>query len=322
MELWDIPECRQWYERLSADRQVVRYDMRGTGLSQRDVTDFSLEAQLGDVEAVVDALAAPSFDLFAATDAGPVAIAYAAHHPEQVTRLALWCAWACSADIMSPRMRAWRGLLDDDWELMTETCAHLALGWSEAAAGRHAAARLRENVDRDAARAALAAMGTYDSGALLAHLCLPTLVLHRQQIAWIPIDVARNMAAGIPDARLVVLEGESTAPYLGDAEAALGAINEFLGESRDPVASGGRPPAGSAKRRAAATPSDAPAAGLTKRELQVLQLLAQGYTSKEMAASLFLSVRTVERHIGNLYKKIDARGRADATAYALTHALV
>ncbi|GMQ75279.1 MAG: hypothetical protein BMS9Abin01_0526 [Gammaproteobacteria bacterium] len=91
MELWDIPECRQWYERLSADRQVVRYDMRGTGLSQRDVADFSLEVQLGDVEAVVETLAVPSFDLFAATDAGPVAIAYTAHHPEQVTRLALWC---------------------------------------------------------------------------------------------------------------------------------------------------------------------------------------------------------------------------------------
>lgn len=105
------------------------------------------------MEAVVDALAVPSFDLFAATDAGPVAIAYAAHHPEQVTRLVLWCAWACSADIMSPRMRAWRGLLDDDWELMTETCAHLALGWSGAAAGRHAAARLRENVDREDRRA-------------------------------------------------------------------------------------------------------------------------------------------------------------------------
>ena len=63
-------------------------------------------------------------------------------------------------------------------------------------------------------------------------------------------------------------------------------------------------------------------AGLTSREVEVLRLVAKGQSNKEIAAELVLSVRTVERHITNLYGKIDARGKADATAYAIHHGLV
>ena len=62
--------------------------------------------------------------------------------------------------------------------------------------------------------------------------------------------------------------------------------------------------------------------GLTAREMEVLRLLAGGQTNQEIAANLVLSARTVERHIANLYRKIAARGRADATAYALRHNLL
>ena len=107
VELWDIPECRRWYERLAEQRMLVRFDVRGTGLSERDVSDYSLEALLLDLEAVVDRLGLARFALFGAADAGPVAIAYAARHPERVARLVLWCAWARGADVQSPRIRAW-----------------------------------------------------------------------------------------------------------------------------------------------------------------------------------------------------------------------
>ena len=63
-------------------------------------------------------------------------------------------------------------------------------------------------------------------------------------------------------------------------------------------------------------------AGLTSREVEVLRLVAKGQSNKQIAAELVLSVRTVERHITNLYGKIDARGKADATAYAIHHGLV
>jgi pimeloyl-ACP methyl ester carboxylesterase/DNA-binding CsgD family transcriptional regulator len=320
VELWDIPECRRWYERLAQKRMLVRYDLRGTGWSEREVPDYSLEALVADVEAVVDRLELDRFDMFGAFDAGPVAVAYAARHPERVSRLVLWCSWARSSDIRSPRIRAWLGLIDQDWELMTDTCAHLALGWPAGEVGRHAAQRLRESVAPEAARAALEAMGQFDVAALLPSLKVPTLVLHRRDIPWLPVDIARSLASRIPDARLMVLEGESTAPYLGDSEAAASAIDEFLGEVKE-----GR----TAQREAGAPASEQDGSGpawghshgLTAREVEVLRHLAGGRTNDEIAEELFVSVRTVERHVANIYAKIGTRGRANATAYALTHNL-
>ena len=321
VELWDILECRQWYERLAQERMLVRYDIRGTGYSERDVSDHSLDALVADVEAVVDRLELDRFDMFGAFDAGPVAIAYAARHPEQVSQLILWCSWARSSDIRSPRIKAWLGLIDQDWDLMTDTCAHLALGWPAGEVGRHAAQRLRESVSPEAARAALEAMGTFDVTELLPNLNVPTLVLHRSDIPWLPISIARELASCIPDARLSILEGESTAPYLGDTEEAASAIDEFLGEGKV-----GR----TAQREAGAPASTQDGSGpirgyphgLTAREVEVLRHLAGGRTNDEIAKELFVSVRTVERHVANIYAKIGARGRANATAYALSHNLI
>jgi DNA-binding NarL/FixJ family response regulator len=204
---------------------------------------------------------------------------------------------------------------------MTDTCAHLALGWPAGEVGRHAAQRLRESVTPKAARAALAAMGTFDVTELLPRLKAPTLVLHRGDIPWLPVNIARELASRIPDARLMILEGESTAPYLDDTEATASAIDEFLGEVEE-----GR----TAQREAGAPASKQDGSGsarghshgLTEREVEVLRRLAGGQTNGEISEELFVSVRTVERHVANIYAKIGARGRANATAYALTHNLI
>jgi DNA-binding CsgD family transcriptional regulator/tetratricopeptide (TPR) repeat protein len=87
------------------------------------------------------------------------------------------------------------------------------------------------------------------------------------------------------------------------------AIYDGLGMARDAA-------------RARARLADRRPTGLTEREIEVLRLIAAGKSNREIAEALVLSVRTVERHVTNLYGKIDARGRADATAYALTHGLV
>jgi len=105
---WQIPEMRSWYERLAQKRMLVRYDARGAGLSDRDVADFSLDAQVLDLEAVVDRLGLERFALFGGGFEGPVAIAYAARHPERVSHLLLWCSWARTRDTASPRLRALR----------------------------------------------------------------------------------------------------------------------------------------------------------------------------------------------------------------------
>lgn len=321
IELWDIPECRRWYERLAKKRMLVRYDVRGTGFSERDVSDHSLDALVLDVEAVVNRLGLDGFDIFGAADAGPVAVAYADRHPERVSRLILWCSWARRSDIDSPRIRAWLGLMDQDWELMTDTCAHLALGWSAGEVGRYAARRLRESVTPEAAKAALAARSEFDVTNLLPKLKVPTLVLHRGGIPWLPVDIARELASRIPDARLSVVEGESTAPYLGDTEAAASAIDAFLGDGEEGRTArlGAWAPG---VEREESWPVRGYPDGLTMREVEVLRRLAGGRTNGEIAGELHVSARTVERHVANIYAKIGTRGRANATAYALTHNLI
>ena len=320
IELWEAEECRDWYKRLSKNHTLVRYDLRGTGHSERGVSDYSIEAQMGDLRAVTDALGLQTFDLLAAADSGPVAIAYAAANPDRLSHLILWCTWPRGpGDTGSERIRAWQSLIDQDWELMTDTCAHLCFGWSGGDIGRRSAQHLRESVTHDDARRALKATGAFDITPLLAEVRTPTLVIHRREIPWLPVRVAESLAADIEGAQLTLLEGEWTAPYLGDSDAAGRAIGDFLGvegeaDSRDSdrlQAAGG-----------AVTGTTAPSDGLTKREVEVLRLVASGSTNNEIADDLVLSVRTVERHIGNIYAKIGARGRADATAYALTRNFV
>ena len=316
IELWDVPECRDWYERLARNHMLVRYDVRGTGSSERDVADYSLEAHASDLEAVVDRLGLGTFDLVAATDAGPVAISYTAQHPKHVARFVLWCSWARTADLTSPRIQAWLSLIDQDWELMTDTCAQIVFGWSEGELGKKAAERLRQAVTPEGAAAALVAEGGFDVTGILSKVQAPTLVLQRSDVAWFSPGIAQGLASAIPDARLALLGGDSTAPYLGDSEAVATALLEFLEERPEP-ATGAEP----ALQAGDVKPGTPRPAGLTDREIEVLRLVAAGRTNKEIADELVLSVRTVERHVGNIYKKIGARGRADAAAYTLTHGL-
>lgn len=316
IELWDVPECRRWYERLARDHMLIRYDVRGTGSSDRDVEDYSLEAHVSDLGAVVDRLGLGRFDLIAATDAGPVAISYAARHHDRVARLALWCSWAKTADLSSPRIQALMSLINQDWELMTDTCAQMVFGWSEGEVGKQAADQMRQAVTPDAAAAALAAASRFDVTDVLSDVQAPALVLHRDDVSWFPSGIAQSLASAIPDSRLTLLEGESSAPYLGDTETAAAALLEFFkGEPRSH--SGAEPALTAGGRKAGEALPD----GLTNREVEVLQLVAGGRTNNEIAEELVLSVRTVERHITNVYRKIGARGRADAAAYTLTHGL-
>ena len=210
---------------------------------------------------------------------------------------------------------------------MTDTCVHLALGWTEADLGRRAAQYLRESVTPEMLRADLNAAAGIDVTELLPFVRTPALVIGRPEISWIPNEATRELATRIPGARLTLLEGESTAPYLGDTDAAGDVIEEFL-ETRESELEAQQTGGVSL---ATSTDVDAKSGlghsivypgGLTDREVQVLKMVAGGRTNLEVAAELILSVRTIERHVENIYRKIGSRNRADATAYALTRGLV
>ncbi len=235
---WQMPGWRRWYERLAEKMMLVRYDGRGTGLSERNVADYSLDAHMLDLEAVVDRLGVQRFTLSGSSAAWPIAVAYATRHPEAVSHLVLWCPLEPQA-LWGARNQTLRALREGDWELYTEATAHAAFGWSASEEGNRWAAYLRECVTAETARAIYSALAGFDVTTVLSQVKAPTLILHRREQAMLlGVEVAKGLASGIPDARLALLEGTSVLPWVGDMEAVLAAIVEFLGDT-EPAPAGG-----------------------------------------------------------------------------------
>jgi pimeloyl-ACP methyl ester carboxylesterase len=263
-----IPEWQREDERLAERRMLVRYDGRGNGLSDRNVGDFSLAAQVLDLEAVVDRLGLERFALYTPLHSGPAGIAYAARHPERVSHLVLWCSWARGSDFRrSPRSRAFRAIRETDWDLYVESMADLILGRrASQEESRWWAAFIRECATPEVQGAALRAADGFDVTGLLPQLGTLTLVLHRRNHPFLDVGVARGLASQIPDARLALLEGTSPMPFLNDMEAVLAAIDEFLGVGEEAAAGAPAPapspsPAWTAARTATLTPSSPPGTG-------------------------------------------------------------
>jgi len=237
---WQIPECRRWYEYLAQRQTLVRFDPRGFGLSDRDAKDYSLDAQVLDLEAVVDRLALDSFALLGQGHAGLVAIAHAVSHPKQVSHLLLWCSFPKSSDFWrSPRTQAFRAIRETDWELYADSLAEFGLGRRPSETERQSiAALVRGSATQETVSRFFAAMRDADVTDLLPRVRSPALVLHRRESPLLSVDFARSLASQIPGARLAVLEGTSQLPYLDDVEAVLAAIDEFIGDGEQmPTAS-------------------------------------------------------------------------------------
>jgi pimeloyl-ACP methyl ester carboxylesterase len=206
---WQVPEFRAWYERLARKRMLVQYDCRGTGLSERGVADYSLDAMVRDLEAVAGCLELPSFALWGSVNFGPVAIAYAARHPERVSQLMLWCTYARGSDFFTPQAETMTALVEKDWRLYTEALCHYFLGLSTGETTGRLAALIRKSVTPEKWYAAYGSAAKFEVEALLPEVKAPTLVLHRRQLPWLSVDVATDLASRIPGAQLAVLEGAS-----------------------------------------------------------------------------------------------------------------
>ena len=225
---WQDPDWRRWYDMLLANRRLIRYDGRGTGLSRRDVSDLSLDALVRDLEGVVDRIGLETFDLLALHHAGFIAIAYASRHPERVSHLMLWCCYARASDWWSPDSEAFLPLLEN-WERFTYTKASDRIGWSDGEAAARYAQIMQASIAPEYWRAATTALREFDVTGGLGQLTSPCLVVHRRGIPYPSVGLAEDLASRMPSGNLVFVEGTSRAPYLGDTKAVVGAIDEFLG---------------------------------------------------------------------------------------------
>jgi DNA-binding winged helix-turn-helix (wHTH) protein/pimeloyl-ACP methyl ester carboxylesterase len=213
---WGSPIWRHWYAELSRHHRLVRYDERGNGMSQRDVGDVSFDTWVRDLETVVDAAGLDRFPLLGISRGGSIAIAYAVKHPERVTHLVLYGAFAAGLNHYgTPRQlearRALTSLMRLGWGLnnpafcKTFTCRFIPEATPEhekwfdelqrVSTSPENAARLMERDD------------DIDVRPLLSQVTTPTLVIHCDRDHAVEPEMGRELAAAIPGARYVSLPG-------------------------------------------------------------------------------------------------------------------
>ena len=139
-----------------------------------------------------------------------------------------------------------------------------------------------------------------------ANVRCPAVVLHRAPSPTVTLEESTDLAASLLYGRLEVLPGTSASLFFDHTDEVVATLVDFVvGRDRAP---------------ALARASELPA-GLTAREVEVLRRVAAGDSNAEIADRLGVTINTVERHVANVYRKIDARGRADATAFAIRSGL-
>lgn len=231
---WRYPAARAWYEANARGRRLIRYDNRGSGLSDRNVARLDRESFELDILAVADRLELKTFALAGVTPGAPVAIGLTARNPDRVSHLVLWCPTWRPADWATPQQTVMRSLLSTDWTLFTETISHaMVAGWGSSEDARHYAALMRDAIDPQTVIYAGILDWRYDLGDAITAIRCPTLVLQRREAMTPTLDSARHLAAAIPDCQLGVLEGGALLPWVGDGGAVTRAISEFLGVGED-----------------------------------------------------------------------------------------
>lgn len=312
---WDSPVWRPWLENWSRFHTFYRYDPRGCGLSDWNVSDFSFDSLVSDLETIVDAAGLGQFDLFAMSQGGSIAIAYTARHPERVRRLIVYGGYL--------RGQLARDPTPEQIELAEVELKLLKLSWgNENPAYRQVFTTLlipEGTPEQFAWFNNLQLVSTSPSNAmelrrtfnsvdvreLAKAIKAPTLVVQARRDSAVPFEEGRQVAACIPNAHFVILESKNH--ILLKSEPAWGYFWEefyrFLGvnfqapEARDFA-------------------EDKALVGLSTREREVLRLLADGLTNLEISQKLVLSEKTVRNYVSRIYEKLQIKSRGEAIILA------
>jgi pimeloyl-ACP methyl ester carboxylesterase/DNA-binding CsgD family transcriptional regulator len=304
---WQSPVWRHFLEALGSIATVVRYDERGFGMSDWDVDDFSLEARLGDLEAVVGAAGLERFALLGMSGGSAVALAYAIAHPDAVTRLVL-NGTVCGVPVVHEadgliEEEAYRSMIRAGWAkedpIFRRVFTSIFIPDATEEQMRWFDDLQRMSTSPANALASRIARQEVDLAGELPRITAPTLILQSRGDRSTTFDNAIEVSAAIQGSRLVALDSRNHILLVDEPAWAtfVTEITDFLEPDRRPT--GGTGP-------------DLDV--LTPRELDVLERCAEGRTNEEIAASLTLSPRTVERHLSNIYGKLGLSGTAARTA--------
>jgi pimeloyl-ACP methyl ester carboxylesterase/DNA-binding CsgD family transcriptional regulator len=306
--MWQTEFGGSLLETLASRFRLICYDSRGQGMSTRGLPeDHCIDDYLTDLVSVVDRLGLDRFVLMGCPLFGHVAVKYAVQHPERV--LALFIANTLIDTAWGHPTRPVRPIEPQDWDSFT---------YMMAAGGSVADAPIetpywREALTREDYLVMARAARESSIADLLPKIEIPTLVgtnrFLRDRVTPNPLARdARAMAALIPNARLDIADtdGDILLPRGSEPPRLVQMVEDLLKD---------------AGLTAKAAPAPVPPSHLSAREIEVLRLIVQGRSNQEIASELVLSVRTVERHVSNIYAKIGVRGKGAAIAYALRSGL-
>ena len=304
---WNSPVWSPMLNELGRSHTLVRYDERGCGLSDWDVDELSFEAWVRDLETVVDAAGIDRFPLLGISQGASIAIAYAVRHPERVSHLVIHGGYA--------RGRLMRGATPEQREEAEAMNKLAELGWGQenpafrqffttqfipgGSPAQHHWFNELERVSTSPANAGrfMRVFNEIDVVAMLPRVSCPTLVLHSTRDARVPFDEGKLIASLVPGARFVPLE--SANHLLLETEPAW---KRWVEELRTFLP----PQSGSAGAFEALTP----------RELDLLELIAQGCDNAQIAARLGVRDKTVRNHVTRIYAKLEVEHRAQAVIMA------
>ena len=312
---WESPVWRHFLEDVGEISTLVRYDERGFGMSDWNVSDFSMAARLADLEAVVDALGFERPALLGMSDGSPIAMLYAARHPDRVSRLVLY-GTVCGERVVFEGDRlleeeTYQGLVQIGWagadprfrRVFTQgfipDATEEQMRWfdelqrqSTSTANYLAArvARYREDITDEVAK-----------------IQAPTLILHAVGDQMKTFDNATEVASMIRGARLVPLDSRNH--ILLQDEPAWQVFVAELASFLEPERA-----AWAASAFTSGRPDSGPREPLSPRELEVVRFAADGLANNAIAAAMGLSSRTIERHLSNAYAKLGFEGKAARAA--------
>ena len=211
---WDSPVSSTFCQKLANRFQLIRYDGRGMGLSDRDVKEFNPETRLEDLEAVIDASGVEKFALMGMSEGGTTAIMYAQKYPERVSHLILWGTFLVPPgkdDV--PQFLSIVRLIPDHWG-SDSSAFHQMFTATFLPDGNAAENKLFNDMQRTSAApetvaAFLRNIGEIDVREAAREVTVPALVLHRKGDLAIPVKFGKEVAAELPNSKLVLLEGNN-----------------------------------------------------------------------------------------------------------------
>ncbi len=296
-----------WLTELARHHSLLRYDARGCGLSDRDASEFTIEAWVRDLEAVADAAGLARFVLLGMSQGGAIAIEYAVRHPERVEKLVLYGAYA--------RGVLQRGDAVHQREELEATTKLIELGWGrENPAFRQmfTSQFLPDGTPQEidsfnhlqkvstspaSAGAMVRGYASINVQAAARRVRCPTLVLHADGDVRVPFEEGRLVASLIPGARFVPLHSRNHVLLAHEPawQVLVAELHAFLVPAR------------------AATPAFP---DLTSRERELLELIAEGRDNQDIARRLDVSNKTVRNHITHIFAKLGVASRAQAIVCA------